>query len=661
MPEHTAATATIDTLLRRHAAERGNHPAVIDPHTRTTYADLDATARRLAAVFVAAGITKGTRVGLVAPNSVGWVRIALALTRFGAVLVPMSTLLKPPELIAQLRAAAVEVLITTVEFRGHRYLDGLRSVLGESVDTTPIYHSELPALRSIYTVESLGNLIVSGLRADSTSTRDLHTPAESEPKHDLGAQLTQDPGTGEPPHTGTGPGPAYGLAPGQRTQPPATTGSADTPDGGRHMRTDPASAPPPLSGDSLDPARNPIEAGSGVKISSGTRSAHGPAHIHSASAQFAVTPAATEVADALTATVRPADPMLIMFTSGSRGLPKGVIHSHGNALAAVRSGLTARCIDAETRLYLPMPFFWVGGFGGGILSALAAGATLVTEEIPRPESTLELLERERVTLFRGWPDQAEALARRAETLGTDLSALRPGSLEALLPPGQRARPGARANLFGMTESFGPYCGYPADTDMPESAHGSCGRPFDGMQVRIADPAGHPVPAGTIGEIQLRGPHILRGICGRAREDLFTPDGYYPTGDLGHLDDAGFLFYHGRRDDMFKVNGATVYPGEVEKALRSLDGVTGAFVTDIDRSDAARVAAAVLVTGSPSVDRLRAATKEILSSFKVPSTWLLLDSDADIPRGTTGKVDLAALRKLLTDRGVEAGTATAPPH
>lgn len=576
MPEHTAATDTIDTLLRHHAAERGNHPAVIDPHTRTTYADLDATTRRLAAAFVAAGITKGTRVGLVAPNSVGWVRIALALTRFGAVLVPMSTLLKPPELIAQLRAAAVEVLITTVEFRGHRYLDGLRSVLGEALDTAPIQHPELPTLRYIFSAE-----------------------AATEP---LGEVLPAEPA-------------------------PA---SADS----RY-----ASSP----------------------VLSGARPAPGEGDTPGASAQLTVTPAATEVAEALAATVRPADPMLIMFTSGSRGLPKGVIHSHGNALAAVRSGLTARCIDAETRLYLPMPFFWVGGFGGGILSALTAGATLVTEEIPRPESTLELLERERVTLFRGWPDQAEALARRAETLGTDLSALRPGSLEALLPPGQRARPGARANLFGMTESFGPYCGYPADTDMPESAHGSCGRPFDGMQVRIADPSGHPVPAGTIGEILLRGPHILRGICGRAREDLFTPDGYYPTGDLGHLDDAGFLFYHGRRDDMFKVNGATVYPGEVEKALRSLDGVTGAFVTDIDRGDAARVAAAVIVTGSPGVDRLRAATKEILSSFKVPSTWLLLDSDADIPRGTTGKVDLAALRKLLTDRGVEAGSATVPPH
>ncbi|MGW0180923.1 AMP-binding protein, partial [Nocardia sp. NPDC003345] len=155
MPEHTAATDTIDTLLRRHAAERGQHPAVIDPHTRATYADLDATTRLLAAAFVEAGITKGTRAGLVAPNSVGWVRIALALTRIGAVLVPMSTLLKPPELIAQLRAAAVEVLITTVEFRGHRYLDGLRSVLGESIDTAPIHHPELPALRHIFTAEAV--------------------------------------------------------------------------------------------------------------------------------------------------------------------------------------------------------------------------------------------------------------------------------------------------------------------------------------------------------------------------------------------------------------------------------------------------------------------------------------------------------------------------
>ncbi len=81
-------------------------------------------------------------------------------------------------------------------------------------------------------------------------------------------------------------------------------------------------------------------------------------------------------------------------------------------------------------------------------------------------------------------------------------------------------------------------------------------------------------------IQIRGPNTLRGICRRSREEVFTADGFYPTGDLGHLDDDGFMFYHGRSDDMFKVSGATVYPSEVEQALRSIDGVENAFVTNV---------------------------------------------------------------------------------
>ena len=73
--------------------------------------------------------------------------------------------------------------------------------------------------------------------------------------------------------------------------------------------------------------------------------------------------------DAVTATVKPSDTMVIIFTSGSSGAPKGVLHSHGNAIGAVRSGLASRCIASDSRLYLPMPFFWVGGFGSGVLSA----------------------------------------------------------------------------------------------------------------------------------------------------------------------------------------------------------------------------------------------------------------------------------------------------
>jgi acyl-CoA synthetase (AMP-forming)/AMP-acid ligase II len=491
---------TIDRLVRERAEQHGDKPMVIDPETRISYTELDETTRALAAAFIEAGVAKGTRVGLIMPNRVQWVQIAVALTRIGAVLVGLSTLLQPPELVAQLRGASVQVLITVEEFRGHRYLDNLRGV----VDTP-----ELPALRAVWTPDQL-----------------------TEAHHD-------------------------------------------------------------------------------------------------------------RAVDAMVATVTPSDTLVVMFTSGSSGSPKGVIHSHGNALAAVRSGLAARCIDADTRLYLPMPFFWVGGFGSGVLSALLAGATLVTEEIPRPETTLRLLEREKVTLFRGWPDQAEALARQSESAGADLSTLRPGSLEALLPPDQRAEPGARAKLFGMTESFGPYCGYRADTDMPRYAWGSCGKPFDGIQVRIVDPdTGLPVEAGSIGMIQIRGPHTLRGICRRGREDVFTPDGYYPTGDLGHLDDDGFMFYHGRCDDMFKVSGATVYPSEVEQALRTIDDVENAFVTEVRGA-----VGAVVITGA-TVEQLRSEARKRLSSFKVPTVWLILDSDDDIPRGTTGKVDAARLREML---------------
>jgi acyl-CoA synthetase (AMP-forming)/AMP-acid ligase II len=495
---------TINDLVMQRADRDADKYMVIDPDSRITYAELDATTSELASTFVEQGIGKGSRVGLIMPNGAQWVQIAIALTRVGAVLVPLSTLLQPPELNAQLRAASVQFLITVREFRGHRYLEDLEPE-----------RAKLPALQQVWTSDRL----------------------------------------------------------------PQSSGMVGT-----------------------------------------------------------------GLVGAMARRVTASDSLAIMFTSGSSGPPKGVVHSHGNALGAVRSGLAARCIDGDTRLYLPMPFFWVGGFGSGVLSALLAGATLVTEPIPRPETTLRLLERERVTLFRGWPDQAEALARQNDSVAVDLSALRPGSLESLLPLSQRAEPGARAKLFGMTESFGPYCGYRADTDMPKSAWGSCGKPFDGMDVRIVDlDTGDPVPTGVVGEIQLRGPHVMRGIYRRSREETFTADGYYPTGDLGHLDGDGFMFYHGRADDMFKVSGATVYPSEVEQALRTIDGVDGAFVTEVCGAVGAVVITADEIAG------VRDGARKRLSSFKVPTVWLRVDSDDAIPRGTTGKVDVRRLRALLAEQ------------
>jgi acyl-CoA synthetase (AMP-forming)/AMP-acid ligase II len=137
----------------------------------------------------------------------------------------------------------------------------------------------------------------------------------------------------------------------------------------------------------------------------------------------------------------------------------------------------------------------------------------------------------------------------------------------------------------------------------------------------------------------------------SREDLFTADGFYPTGDLGHLDDDGFLFYHGRCDDMFKVSGATVYPSEVEQALRTIEGVEGAYVTNVVGDHGDRVGAVVVrETTNVTAATLPAAARTVLSSFKVPTVWLLLDSDDEVLRGTTGKADTRRLCEMLTKAG-----------
>jgi acyl-CoA synthetase (AMP-forming)/AMP-acid ligase II len=344
---------------------------------------------------------------------------------------------------------------------------------------------------------------------------------------------------------------------------------------------------------------------------------------------------------------------VILFTSGSRGAPKGVIHTHGGAIRATAAGLSSRCVGPDERLYIPMPFFWTGGFSGGLMTALVAGATLLTEAVPEARSTLGLLERERVTLFRGWPDQAAQLASHPKFGDTDLSNLRAGSLSAVLPPPLRAQAGARANLFGMTETFGPYCGDHLDTDLPPAKFGSCGRPFEGTEVAVFDPeSGYLCAPGVDGEIAVRGPNVMRGICGRTRAETFDVDGYYHTGDLGNLDDDGYLWYRGRRDDMFKIKGATVYPSEVEDALRAIDGVHQAFVTDVQGPSGRQVGALVVTAKTAGV--LEVEVRAGLSSFKVPSLWHLTESLEDVPRTASGKVAQPALRALIELDGVTTG-------
>ena len=193
--------------------------------------------------------------------------------------------------------------------------------------------------------------------------------------------------------------------------------------------------------------------------------------------------------DALEARVQPADDFVVLFTSGSRGAPKGTIHTHGSALHAVASGLDAaprRC--RRPALHPDAVLLDRRARRPGCSPRSSPVRRCSPKPCPSPSARLALLERERATLFRGWPDQA-ARARGASGVrdGRPLEP-RPGQpAGGAARPRSDRRPGARANLFGMTETFGPYCGARLDVDLPPDKHGSCGRPFAGVEVRVVDP------------------------------------------------------------------------------------------------------------------------------------------------------------------------------
>lgn len=203
----------------------------------------------------------------------------------------------------------------------------------------------------------------------------------------------------------------------------------------------------------------------------------------------------------------------------------------------------------------------------------------------------------------------------------------------------------------MTETFGTYVGGRLDLDLPEDKRGSNGQVLDGVELRVVDPGSdRPVEPGAVGELCVRGRNVMRAICGRTRAETFDDDGFYRTGDLGRLDDDGYVWFEGRADDMFKVKGATVYPTEVETALRAVDGVRQAHVTDVVVGEGGPVeVGAVVLTGRP-LHEVAAEVALRLSAFKVPTRWLALTEGGRVPMTATAKVDKAMLQDLLRREG-----------
>lgn len=349
--------------------------------------------------------------------------------------------------------------------------------------------------------------------------------------------------------------------------------------------------------------------------------------------------------------VTPADRMVIVHTSGSTSEPKGVIHQHGPLLRHLDNLNQLRRYAPDEILFSNSPFFWIGGFAYSLLGTLLAGATLVCSNAVDPAETLDLLERVRPTMVNGFAAAVAHLAKDPTFPDRDLSSIRRGNLWPIMPAAARpADPELRHNMLGMTEAGSVCLACEDEGDQPERRRGSFGRPVPGFEARIVDAeTAADAATGAVGELWFRGPFLMEGYDGRERHDTFTPDGWYRTGDLFHVDADGFFHFTGRAGDMIKTAGANVSPREVEAAIADATGLVAHVVGVDDPERGQLVAAAVRVPAgqdAPEAEVVRLALRDRLSAYKVPRRFLFL-ADADVPMLSSGKLDARALKDLFS--------------
>ncbi|MFI0355041.1 class I adenylate-forming enzyme family protein [Actinomadura sp. 9N407] len=349
--------------------------------------------------------------------------------------------------------------------------------------------------------------------------------------------------------------------------------------------------------------------------------------------------------------VSPGDDAFVVYTSGSTAAPKAVVH--GQWAVARQPPVLARyfLLTGADRTMPLLPAFWMGGIAAA-LQVLSTGGTLVYPPSPDIEDVLDMVERHKVTYVVVWhllaKLRAAALAR-----GIDADGIRGMGGPSRDEHGWIIPPRLRASLLGMSESFAPHSAEPVDRRMPDGKAGASGRAVNGIERRVVDPeTGAEVPAGQVGELQLRGGALMTGLYKVDRREVFTPDGFYPTNDLVRIDADGYAFFAGRTGDMIKTNSANVSRLEVEAALNALPQVALSLVAPLPDPESGEVVAAAVVPApgtAPTEDGLRTALRDRLSSFKIPRRIVFIAHD-DVPRTATGKVRLFDLAELITSRG-----------
>jgi acyl-CoA synthetase (AMP-forming)/AMP-acid ligase II len=345
------------------------------------------------------------------------------------------------------------------------------------------------------------------------------------------------------------------------------------------------------------------------------------------------------------------DPAVIVWTSGTTGLPKGAWFDHDNLRAAVS---TAGVMTAPFDRRLVSTPFAHAGYMVKPWEQLAWATTLVISPTPwNAADMLRLLVDERITVAGAVPAQWARLLELPGVDRADLSSLRLGAAAtAPTPPELVAQVQVRCGCplvvrYAMTES--PSITGTDPGDPPEVLHRTVGRPQAGIEVSIRDEAGAPVTGGDIGRIHVRGPCVMRGYWHEPEltAEALTADGWLASTDLGHRDAAGNLVLAGRMGDMYIRGGYNVHPLQVEQVLAEHPAVSQAAVVGTPDPVLGEIGVAFVVpsldTAPPTIEELRDWCRDRLADYKRPDRLVLVGA---LPLTSMMKVDKAALSRQV---------------
>jgi cyclohexanecarboxylate-CoA ligase len=339
---------------------------------------------------------------------------------------------------------------------------------------------------------------------------------------------------------------------------------------------------------------------------------------------------------------------LLIYTSGTTADPKGVLHSHETLLAEARSLGPVHALTADDTVLMPSPLTHISGIAHTLLVPAVHGTTSVLMDRWNAGEALALIAAERVTYMVGAPTFLRDLAQHpAAARGLRLFSCGGADVDPTLVREAAARLGCVAKrVYGSTEF--PTVTTTGPDDPPERRIDSEGRPIGGNEILLVDEDGRPVPTGAEGEILARGPECFLGYR-RADDDAdaFTPDGWFRTGDLGALDDAGYLRVTGRRKDIIIRKGENISAREVEDLIATHPAVAEVAVVGVPDARAGEIACAVVRirpgTRAPSLADLgEHLTAQGLSRRKLPER---LEIVGQFPRTASGKI----LKRTLRDR------------